>query len=45
MSADKLIEEEDYPGMLNGDNLAEVLKAAKAKKQKIPFREHNSEMG
>ena len=26
--------QEDYPGVLNGDNLAEILKAAKAKKQK-----------
>ena len=24
--------QEDYPGVLNGDNLAEILKAAKAKK-------------
>ena len=26
--------QEDYPGVLNGDNLADILKAAKAKKQK-----------
>ena len=25
--------QEDYPGVLNGDNLADVLKAARAKKQ------------
>ena len=25
--------QEDYPGVLNGDNLADILKAAKAKKQ------------
>lgn len=25
--------QEDYPGVLNGDNLANVLKAARAKKQ------------
>lgn len=24
----------DYPGMLNGNNLADILKAARAKKQK-----------
>ena len=32
---DVLLEfQEDYPGVLNGDNLAEILKAAKAKKKK-----------
>ena len=25
--------QEDYPGVLNGDNLADILKAAKAKKK------------
>ncbi len=25
--------QENYPGVLNGDNLADVLKAARAKKQ------------
>lgn len=31
---DTLVEfQEDYPGVLNGDNLADVLKAARAKKQ------------
>lgn len=31
---DVLVEfQDDYPGVLNGDNLADVLKAAKAKKQ------------
>lgn len=33
---DTLVEfQEDYPGVLNGDNLADVLKAARAKKCKI----------
>ena len=32
---DVLVEfREDYPEVLNGDNLADILKAAKAKKQK-----------
>ena len=32
---DTLVEfQEDYPGVLNGDNLADVLKAARAKKRK-----------
>ncbi len=26
--------QDDYPDVLNGDNLAEILKAAKAKKEK-----------